>query len=178
MYGGWEWSADGRWTLCADAAAHRLLSDLSAIVTSLHGRRIFAAGDLNTLNRYGEHGSAYWAAPYATVFDRAESLGLRFVGRQAPHGRQADPRPAELPNDSRDVPTCHTSRQRPAGATRQLDFVFASTTIADRVAATALNDATTWVTTVASPSTSPPNRSRSRRMRTGQSGIVSPRDAR
>ena len=80
MYGGWERSADGRWTLYADAAAHRLLSDLSAIVTSRHGHRIIAAGHLNILNRYGEHGSAYWAARYATVFDRAESLGLRFVG--------------------------------------------------------------------------------------------------
>jgi len=62
MYGGWERSADGRWTLYADAAAHRLLSDLSALVTSLHGHRIIAAGDLNILNRYGEHGSADWAA--------------------------------------------------------------------------------------------------------------------
>jgi len=142
MYGGWERSADGRRTLSADAAAHRLLSDLSAIVTSLHGHRIIAVGDLNILNRYGEHGSAYWAARYATVFDRAESLGLRLVGPQAPNGRRADPRPAELPHDSRDVPTYHTSRQRTAGATRQLDF--ASTTIADRVTVTALNDVDAW----------------------------------
>ena len=144
MYGGWERSADGRRTLYADAAAHRLLSDLSAIVTSLHSHRIIAAGDLNILNRYGEHGNAYWAARYATVFDRAESLGLRFVGPQAPNGRQADPWPAELPHGSRDVPTYHTSRQRPAGATLQLDFVFASTTIADRVTVTALNDVDAW----------------------------------
>ena len=134
MYGGWERSADGRRMLYADAAAHRLLSDLSALVTNRHGHRIIAAGDLNILNRYGEHGSAYWAARYATVFDRAESLGLRFVGPQAPSGRQADPWPAELPHDSRDVPTYHTSRQGPAGATRQLDFVFASTTLTDRPA--------------------------------------------
>ena len=78
------------------------------------------------------------------MFDRAESLGLRFVGPQAPNGRQADPWPAELPHDSRDVPTYHTSRQRPAGAARQLDFVFASTTIADRVTVTALNDVDAW----------------------------------
>ena len=78
------------------------------------------------------------------MFDRAESLGLRFAGPQAPSGRQADPWPAELPHDSRDVPTYHTTRQRAAGATRQLDFVVASTAIADRVTVAALNDAETW----------------------------------
>jgi len=78
------------------------------------------------------------------VFDRAESLGQRFVGPQVPNGRQADPRPAELPHDSRDVPTYHTTRQRPAGATRQLDFVVALTTIVDRVTVAALDDAETW----------------------------------
>ena len=62
MYGGWERSADGRRTLYADAAAHPVLSDLSALVTSQNSHRIIAAGDLNILNRYGEHGSADWAA--------------------------------------------------------------------------------------------------------------------
>jgi exonuclease III len=144
MYGGWERSADPRRTLYADAAAHRLLSDLSALITRAHGHRIIAAGDLNILHKYGEHGDAYWAARYATVFDRAHALGLRFVGPQAPHGRQADPVPLELPDGSLDVPTYHTSRQQPAGATRQLDFVFASASIADRVSATALNEPAEW----------------------------------
>ena len=31
---------------------------------------MLAAGDLNILYGYGENGSAYWAARYATVFDR------------------------------------------------------------------------------------------------------------
>jgi hypothetical protein len=79
------------------------------------------------------------AARYATVFDRAEAMGLRFVGPQAPYGRQANPWPAELPEGSRDVPTYHTWRQGPMGATRQLDFVFASHALADRLAVRALN---------------------------------------
>ena len=102
-------------------------------------QRVIAAGDLNVLHRYGEHGDSYWAARYATVFDRAEAMGLRFVGPQAPYGRQANPRPAELPEGSRDVPTFHTLRRGPMGATRQLDFVFASDALADRLSVRALN---------------------------------------
>lgn len=144
MYGGWDRSADPRRVIYADAAAHRLLSDLSAIVTGPSGHRLIAAGDLNILHRYGENGDPYWAARYATVFDRGEAMGLRFVGPQAPHGRQAFPAPAELPAGSLDVPTYHTRQQGPRGATRQLDFVFASTSIADRVSVTARNEVEEW----------------------------------
>jgi exonuclease III len=108
-------------------------------VNDARSHRIVAAGDLNILHRYGEHGISYWAARYATVFDRAEAMGLRFVGPQAPYGRQAYPRPAELPGSSRDVPTYHTRQQGPMGATRQLDFVFASHALADRLSVRALN---------------------------------------
>jgi len=78
------------------------------------------------------------------VFERAEALGLRFVGPQFPNGRQADPWPDELPRDSLCVPTFHHSRQNPASATRQLDFVFASTSIADRIKVRALNTPEAW----------------------------------
>jgi exonuclease III len=136
MYAVWE----GRSGLIyADASAHRLLSDLSRIVTDARSHRIIAAGDLNILHRYGEYGDSHWAARYGTVFDRAEAMGLRFVGPQAPNGRQANPRPAELPEDSLNVPTYHTRQQGPMGATRQLDFVFASHALADRLSVRALN---------------------------------------
>ena len=144
MYGGWDRSADPRRVIYADAAAHRLLSDLSAIVTGPCGHRLIAAGDLNILHRYGENSDSYWAARYATVFDRAEAMGLRFVGPRAPHGRQASPAPTELPPGSLDVPTYHTRQQGPQGATRQLDFVFASTSIADRVSVMARNEVDDW----------------------------------
>ena len=79
------------------------------------------------------------------MFDRAKAMGLRFVGPQAPHGRQANPRPEELPEDSLNVPTCHTRQRGPMGATRQLDFVFASDALADRLSVRALNtDADEW----------------------------------
>ncbi len=86
----------------------------------------------------------YWRRRYDTVFDRATTLGLRFVGPQAPQGRQAEPWPVELPPDSRNVPTHHHNRQTPDTATRQLDYVFASESIADRVRVSALNRPEEW----------------------------------
>lgn len=146
MYGVWESphvTTDSGW-IYADASAHRLVSDLSNLVGQQRSHRIVAAGDLNILHGYGDHGSAYWASRYATVFDRMTALGLAFVGPQTPSGRHADPWPKELPTSSANVPTYHTTRQTPATATRQLDFVFASRAIAKQVRATALNEVADW----------------------------------
>ena len=75
-------------------------------------------------------------------------MGLTCIGPQAPNGRQAQPWPAELPQDSVNVPTFHTNRQTPATATAtatpQLDFVFASEPIADQVSAAARNGMDEW----------------------------------
>ena len=144
-YATWEHPPGDDRLLGADSAAHRLLSDVAALID--HDRRhrhLIVAGDLNLLYGYGEHGSPYWAGRYTTVFDRAAAMGLTMVGPQYPHGRQADPWPTELPVNSRSVPTYHTSSQGPAGATRQLDFVFASSAIADQVKVQALNDVAEW----------------------------------
>ena len=129
MYGLWEKphrSTRSGW-IYADASVHRLISDLAAFVGQQGGHRVLAAGDLNILHGYGENGSAYWAAMYATVFERMRAMGIPFVGTQAPHGRCAEPWPPELPRESANVPTYHTTRMSPAQACRQLDFVFAST---------------------------------------------------
>lgn len=142
MYAPWEspHAATGSGWIISDASAHRVVSDLSALIGSEHRHSILAAGDLNILHGHGDYGSAYWAARYATVFTRMAALGLPFVGPQAPHGRQADPWPDELPPDSRNVPTFHSSYQAPATATRQLDYVFASESMADGVRVRALNE--------------------------------------
>jgi endonuclease/exonuclease/phosphatase family metal-dependent hydrolase len=86
------------------------------------------------------------AKRYHTVFDRADALGLRFVGPQAPDGGpQAEPWLPELPRDSKCVPTFHHGRLAPASASRQLDFVFATDKVAERVRAVrALNDPHEW----------------------------------
>lgn len=141
VYAAWERTA--KKTLYADASAHRLLSDLSALMGS-PGHRLIVAGDWNILYGYGEHGDTYFKARYATVFERAEALGLCMVGPQFPSGRQANPWPAELPVDSLCVPTFHHSRQTPSTATRQLDFAFASGALADRVSVRALKSESEW----------------------------------
>lgn len=142
VYAAWE-KVGYRGRGYADGSAHRILSDLSALIVR-PDHRLVVAGDWNLLRGYGEQSDKYWKARYDTVFDRAEALGLRFVGPQYPNGRQADPRPDELPRDSLCVPTFHHSRQDPASATRQLDFVFASASIADRIEVVALNTPETW----------------------------------
>lgn len=146
MYAAWQYphpDAGGRWNL-SDAAAHRLISDMSSLVGSKLGHRIIAAGDLNCLYGYGDGGDEYWACRYQTIFDRFEAIGLAFVGPQFPGGRQASPWPSELPPTSKNVPTRHTPREGPAGATRQLDFVFASHGLAPQIQVRALNELDAW----------------------------------
>lgn len=127
----------------ADGSAHRLVSDLSALLpTTRH--RVVVAGDFNILHGHGDYGAEYWARRYASVFARMDALGLRFAGPQAPNGRQADPWPSELPEGSKNVPTFHSTQRTPVTATRQLDFVFASESIADRVQVRALNEIAEW----------------------------------
>ncbi len=147
LYGLWETpvvQAESNW-IYADASVHRLVSDLSALIGRQRGHKLIAAGDLNVLHGHGERGSPYWKARYDTIFARMEALGLRFVGPQAPDGGiQAEPWPAELPPDSRNIPTYRTRQKLPETGTRQLDFVFASAGIYDRVSARALNAPEDW----------------------------------
>ena len=146
MYALWERphrSTSSGW-IYADASAHRLVSDLAALIGHQGRHRVIAAGDLNILHGYGEGGSKYWAGRYATVFRRIEAMGLPFVGPQAPHGRRAEPWPAELPEESSNVPTFHTTRMTPAQAARQLDFVFASKDLVGRLHVRALNEPSEW----------------------------------
>jgi hypothetical protein len=146
IYGVWEKphaTAASNW-IYADGSVHRLISDLSALVGSEQEHRLLVAGDLNILKDYGEDGSSYWAARYATVFARMAALGLSFVGPQFPAGRRADPWPEELPRDSLNVPTFHTIHQTPEFAKRQLDFAFASAGLAKRVRVRALNEVEHW----------------------------------
>src|SRR5690606_16911188 len=146
VYAAWEApppNASARY-IYADAAAHRVISDVAALLDERGRHRIIVAGDLNILYGHGERGNPYWRGRYRTVFDRLDSMGLAFVGPQSPNGRQASPWPDELPTSSLNVPTYHTNRQTPTTATRQLDFVFASKSIASRVRVTARNSPDDW----------------------------------
>jgi hypothetical protein len=146
IYAPWEkthTSLGSSWTY-ADGSVHRIISDLSVLIGREVGHRLIVAGDLNILFGYGEHGSEYWASRYATVFTRMAALGFALVGPQAPAGRVAHPWPGELPQTSNNVPTYHTNRQTPITATRQLDFVFASVGLHERVRAKAINAPECW----------------------------------
>ncbi len=146
MYAIWEslHRSTGSSEIYADASVHRLISDISVLVGYEKGHRVIAAGDLNILYGYGEYQNRYWETRYKSIFDRFEGIGLKFLGPQSPNGRMAEPWPNELPNDSLNVPTYHTNRQTPATATRQLDFVFGSMDIRDRVQTRALNEVDQW----------------------------------
>ena len=143
-YGTWESALDRDGLIYSDASAHQLLGDLAQLVAGPDDHRMVVAGDWNLLRGYAEDGDPYWAARAQSVFDRAAAMGLRYIGPQAPHGRQADPWPPELPRSSRNVPTFHDDQQTPAQATRQLDHVFASAAIADHVHVSALNTPGEW----------------------------------
>ena len=143
-YGAWETPPGREKPMFADASSHRLLSDLAVLVTGRRSERVLVAGDFNILYGYGEHGDEYWGQRYAAVFNRAEAMGLHLVGPQVPHGRQADPWPEELPSDSLNVPTFHHSRQTPETASRQLDFVFATDDLMDKVSVRAINEPNEW----------------------------------
>lgn len=147
MYSVWERPAaetESSW-IYADASAHRLISDISALIGAQTGHKIIAAGDLNILYGCGEKGSPYWAQRYETVFSRMEAIGMNFVGPQAPDGgMQALPPPQELPPGSKNVPTFRNDRNLPETAFRQLDFVFASSMLQPRIKVRALNGETEW----------------------------------
>ena len=148
MYSNWEYPhritgkelKDWAW---GDVSAHRIISDLSRLIGHPVNHRIIAAGDLNILYGHGEGGDEYAAARYASVFDRMEAMGLPFVGPQYPNGQQAAPWPAELPPDSKNVPTFYWGNDLTT-AYRQLDFVFASAGMKDAVSARALNGPDEW----------------------------------
>jgi hypothetical protein len=72
------------------------------------------------------------------------ALGLRFIGPQQPHGRPAAVLPAFMPTDTRNVPTYHHSAESAATATHQLDYVFASQSIAEHITVRALNGVEEW----------------------------------
>lgn len=143
MYAAWERARGGK-LVYADGSAHRLISDISFLMDAQRGHKVIAAGDLNVYFGHGENGSAYWRERYLTVFHRMEAIGLPFVGPQSPNGCQADPWPPHVPAESKNVPTFRTRPSDPTSGLHQLDFVFASRELRDRITVTAMNSASEW----------------------------------
>ncbi len=118
MYSLWSkpHATTGSSWIVSDASAHRVVSDLSALIGRESGHRILAAGDLNILHGHGENGNEYWASRYATVFTRMEALGLPSSGAAraaggplatgTPQGQQERP---HVPLESADTENCNPS---------------------------------------------------------------------
>jgi hypothetical protein len=142
IYAQWEGPISGGPGGFADASMHRILSDLSPLL-SWRDHPIIVAGDFN--NVLGTHVEgiygANWNARTAGVFSRMGDLGLRLAGPQAPNGNLADPRPPGLPVDTKNVPTFVTNR---GNRTSQLDYCFVSEDLVDRVSVVARNDIDDW----------------------------------
>ena len=136
----------GRPHIYSDAAAHRIMSDLSLFIadTDPGKHRILAAGDMNNIYGATEDNRLVWYERDRGVFDRMEALGLEFMGPQHPGGRRAEPTPQGLPEAPGNVPTYYTTRQSPATAANQLDYVFASRGFHRGVRARALNGVAEW----------------------------------
>ena len=130
----------------SDAMAHRAISDLSTFIGSIdpYSHRILVAGDFNLIHGALDSNALALPARDRSVFERLYALGFEFVGPQYPAGRSASPAPQGLPKDTLNVPTFHTSRQNPATAANQLDYVFASRGFHETVQTRALNDPQEW----------------------------------
>ena len=149
MYARWmkpHPSTHSSWSVgCADMSAHRIISDLSAFIghTDPKKHRILAAGDLNMF--YGATGSTLsLPARDRTVWGRMQALGLEFLGPQSPHGRRASSPPADVPSDTKNVPTYYQRGGRAETARDQLDYAFASRGFHETVSVRAMNEIEEW----------------------------------
>ena len=149
MYARWLTShplAPGKWIISTNSA-HRIISDLATFIgkTDPASHRILAGGDLNMI--YGgcdKWGIYRWDR---TVWDRFQSLDLEFMGPQQPDGgRPPEPGivPADVPVNTRNVPTYYKRGDNPQGAANQLDYVFASRGFHNQVTVRALNGIDEW----------------------------------
>ena len=150
MYARWmkpHVSTNSRWSVgYQDGSAHRIISDLSAFIGSTDptSHRILAAGDLNMVYGATDDNPLALPARDRTVTDRMTALGMESLGPRHPAGRRARPVPQGLPSDTENVPTYHTTRQSPATAQNQLDYVFASRGFHESVSVRALNSVEEW----------------------------------
>ena len=148
MYASWlspHPSTNSSWSVgYSDASAHRIISDLSTFIghSDPSKHRILAAGDLNMF-----YGSTGWRLSLPdrdrTVWDRMQALGLEFLGPQAPHGRQSETQPDDVPPDTKNVPTYY-HRGGPEASVNQLDYVFASRGFHEKIAVRAMNEINEW----------------------------------
>ncbi len=145
VYSYWENTFSDKRPIFADASAHRIISDISALIGSRKGAHILVAGDWNIFHGYGDDGSEYWKARYDTVFSRMSAIGFHFAG---PHQRaetRHERKPKYFPIDDKNVPTYRRGGPgKPDSARDQLDFVFVTRGLSDRIHVKALDNPDEW----------------------------------
>ena len=143
-YAVWETpSRESSWII-ADASAHRLISDVSSLLSTQKDHRIIVAGDFNIYRGEGDRGSSYWKRRYDTVFDRMEALGLPFIGPSGCVDPVGEPARSGTSGDRPNVPTFRTKQKDASTAAHQLDFVFASESLRPRLTVRALCGDDEW----------------------------------
>ena len=150
MYARWirpHPSTRSKWRVgFSDGSAHRIISDLSAFIGNVDpaSHRIIAAGDMNMIFGSKPKDPQSLSDREDTVFNRMDALGFKLMGPWHLQGPPADPQPPDLPPDSRNLRTFRSSRQTPATAQNQLDYVFASRGFHEAVTVSALNEVENW----------------------------------
>ena len=148
MYARWVGghpTASKRPGIHADISVHRILSDVQVFMDYAHPSRyrILAAGDLNLV--YTPSRTDAWFPRERLVWERFRTLGLEFLGPQAPNGRQPEGQQPGTNADTKNVPTYYTTQEgHAAKALRQLDYAFASRGFHEQIRVRALNGIDEW----------------------------------
>lgn len=144
VYGLWENPVPYERVIYADASMHRILSDISSLISG-SPRPVVLAGDFNLVRSIEDpNDGEMWNRRNASVFDRHDALGFTFVGPQIPNGVGPPTPTLGLPADSRAVVTHRLKKADPATGKYQLDYVYVTANLVDRVSTRALNDGDEW----------------------------------
>ena len=128
-------------------SAHRIVSDLASLVDFLEKKcgshRIIVAGDFNVYLGYGLDETH--ALECNLFFERMKNHGFVLIGPKLPNGLPAVRNSDKeiIPKDSTNVATHHTGAF-PINRRHQIDYVFASKSIAHLISAKALNTPAEW----------------------------------
>ena len=132
LYGQWESIADGRIYSCAKL--HRMISDLTGVFAGIPKRQVLLAGDFNVTTQiaYGRQTQADTDGA-AAVFTRLRAWGLKDCIEKTKASR---PRMTDCTCPERE--TCSHVRtfrlkNRAASRPTQVDYVFASDRLVDKV---------------------------------------------
>ncbi|MGF0117443.1 endonuclease/exonuclease/phosphatase family protein [Promicromonospora sp. Marseille-Q5078] len=130
LYGIWDRMLDSG-DMYAEATLHRAISDLTMIFQERGNEHVLVAGDLNI---YSYADGTVWGDRYLTVFSRLAAYGLEAVGPFRPDGEPRLDRCSCPDAECRHVNTFLYRSDR-GSRPHQLDYVFATPALRDRLTA-------------------------------------------